>query len=257
MSRSVSRRSSPSRPPIRPIPWASSSRSACRVRSSRCSACSPVPAAIERSWCSAATAARWRASSIVSAPGFSARKLPASSRRASRPSAERAASAGISSLRRSRPRRSISRSQELGRLEAVQLGLDDPVQRGEALDPLAGLGGDLGRFDRCAHPHHEVELAPAGDLDHAREVHLAKLHRRARERAGDRAGVLGIHEQPQPGDHVAHLRAPQKAVTGIPLARGSFAREPRRRRRDLQPRHSLTGYGPGGPAPASRSRPGS
>ena len=153
-------------------------------------------------------------------PGSSARNLPASSRRASRPSAERAASAGIISRRRSRPEAVDQRSQELGRLEAVQLGLDDAVQRGEALDPLAGLGGDLGGFDRRADPDDEVELAPAGDLDHAGEVHLAQLHGRASERAGDRARVLGIHQQAQPGDHVAHLRATQKAVRASPSREG-------------------------------------
>ena len=140
--------------------------------------------------------------------GVLGRKRPASSCRAPQALVRAGGVHGVISLRRSRPRRSISAARNSAGCEAVQLGLDDPVQRGEALDPFTRLGGDLGRFDRRAHPHHEVELAPAGNLDHAGEVDLAKLHRRAGERAGDRTGVLGVHEQSQPGDHVAHLRAP-------------------------------------------------
>ena len=95
-------------------------------------------------------------------------------------------------------------------------------------------GGTCGRLDRGGEPRDQVELAPARDLDHAREVDLAQLDRRAGERAHDRGGVLRIDEQAHPGEHVAHLgaleerrrvRAPRRAVAvsdaGAILATGT------------------------------------
>ncbi len=81
------------------------------------------------------------------------------------------------------------------------------VQLQEALNPRPRLRRHLRRLERRAQRGDHVELAPPGDLDHAREIDLAQLDRRARQRAHDRRGVARIGQQPRPGDHVAHLRA--------------------------------------------------
>ena len=72
---------------------------------------------------------------------------------------------------------------------------------------LAALGRELGPLERPRDRRGHVELAPAGELSQARDVHRAQLDRRARERAHDRARVVRVRQQPQPGEHVAHLGA--------------------------------------------------
>ena len=88
------------------------------------------------------------------------------------------------------------------------------------------------------------EGAPPGDLDHARELDLTQLDRRARERAHNRGGVLRVDEQAHPGEHVAHLGALEEraplAASGL-CARGRIRRARRaggRRSRDPGPRHT-------------------
>ena len=81
------------------------------------------------------------------------------------------------------------------------------AQLEEAPDALARVRRDLGRLDRGRERRHHVQLAPPRQRDHAREVDLAQLDRRARERAHDRGGVVGVGEQAHPGEHIAHLRA--------------------------------------------------
>ena len=83
----------------------------------------------------------------------------------------------------------------------------------EALDPFARLGRHLRRLGRGRQARDQVELAPARDLDHAREVRLAQLDRRPRERAHDGGRVLRVDEQAHPREHVAHLRPAQEART--------------------------------------------
>ena len=170
--------------------------------------------AIERSWCSEATAARWRTRSIVSAPGFSARKSARQLLQAvAGPRCERAASTGVISLRRSRPRRSISAARNSAGCEAVQLGLDDPVQRGEALDPLARLGGDLGGFDR-RRPHRPRGRACAGgrpgSRGRGRPGAAPPAGARARARPG--AGVLGSTSSRSQAITSRTCGRPEKAV---------------------------------------------
>lgn len=119
------------------------------------------------------------------------------------------------------------------------------MQLEEALDPFARLGRDLRRLGGGAEPEHEVELAPPRDLDDARELDLAQLDGRPRERAHDGGGIAGIDEQPQPGEHVAHLGALEKRVRrfyanrrrlhpvhGGPRLRRAIGRAGRRRRGD-------------------------
>ena len=84
------------------------------------------------------------------------------------------------------------------------------MQRGEARDSFARLRRDLRGLAGRRQPGDEIELAPARDLDHAREVGLAQLDRRARERAHDGRRILRIDEQAHPREHVAHLRAAQE-----------------------------------------------
>ena len=81
------------------------------------------------------------------------------------------------------------------------------VQLEEAEDALARLGRQLGRLGRGHQRADHVELAPARDLHAARDVDRAQLDRRAGEGAHDGAGVAGIDEQPQPGEHVLDLGA--------------------------------------------------
>ncbi len=81
------------------------------------------------------------------------------------------------------------------------------VEAEEVADPVARLGRDLRRLERRGQRRDHVELAPARDLGHAREVDRAQLDGRARERAHDRAGVAGVDQQPQPRQQVAHLGA--------------------------------------------------
>jgi hypothetical protein len=81
------------------------------------------------------------------------------------------------------------------------------VQLQEAEDPLARLGRQLRRLGRSDQRADHVELAPARDLHAAREVDRPQLDRRACERAHHRAGVAGVEQQPQPGEHVLDLGA--------------------------------------------------
>ena len=131
-----------------------------------------------------------------------------------------------------------------------------PVQLDEALDPFARLGRHLRRLGGGRQADDEVELAPARDLDHAREVDLAQLDRRARERAHDGRGVLRIDQQPHPGEHVAHLGPLQERP---PVVLGTGARRPadrwRRRRRSSRRARSKDTRG-GGRAQPAAARPG-
>ena len=69
---------------------------------------------------------------------------------------------------------------------------------------------------------------------HAREVDRAQLDRRPRERAHDRAGVAGVDEQAQPGEHVADLGALEERRGADQPVRAR--RAPRARRRPPGPR---------------------
>ena len=96
--------------------------------------------------------------------------------------------------------------------------------------------GHLGRLDRGGEPSDQIELASAGNLDDTREVDLAQLDRRAGERAHHGGGVLGVEQQPHPGEDVAHLRAgegptaPSPRGRGRPAALARSVREPRPKR---------------------------
>ena len=93
------------------------------------------------------------------------------------------------------------------RARGVQRRGRGPVQLQEADDPVACLGRDLRRLQGSAQSRDHVELAPARDLGHAREVDRPQLDRRPRQRPHDRAGVARVDQQPQPGQQVAHLGA--------------------------------------------------
>ena len=101
------------------------------------------------------------------------------------------------------PRRSMRRwTKRSGRVGVERAG-GRAVELEEAEDALARLGRQLRRLGRGDERADHVELAPARDLHAAREVDRAQLDRRARQRAHDGAGVAGVDEQPQPGEHVA------------------------------------------------------
>ena len=114
-------------------------------------------------------------------------------------------------------------------------------------------GGTCGDSLAAVEARDEVELAPARDLDHAREVDLAQLDRRARERAHHGGGVLRIDEQAHPCEHVAHLRAAQEATSrGAPAPR-SAAGSGTARRRARTKDTSVRGCGPRSPPPQRRA----
>src|SRR5262245_38664252 len=69
--------------------------------------------------------------------------------------------------------------------DAVELRGHVAVQLDEARDALARLRWHLRRLGGGLQADDEVELAPPRDLDHAREVDLAQLDRRARESTHD------------------------------------------------------------------------
>ena len=120
--------------------------------------------------------------------------------------------------------------EDVGR-DGVELRRRAAVQLDEALDPFARLRRHLRRLGRGGQPEDEVELAPARDLDDAREVDLAQLDRRARERAHDSGGVLRVDEQAHPGEHVAHLGPLEEAAVLLaaparPQRRGAAILEP-------------------------------
>jgi len=136
-----------------------------------------------------------------------------------------------------------ARDEHIGR-HAVELGGGAAVQRDEALDAFARLGGHLRGLGGGGEADDEVDLAclssgtegapggaPAGDLDDARELDLAQLDGRPRQRAHDGSGVLWVDEQSQPGEHVAHLGALQKAdrLNRVPLLAARCGVRPTRR----------------------------
>ena len=128
------------------------------------------------------------------------------------------------------------------RPRGVQRARGGPVELQEDHDPLARLGRDLRRLERGGQRRDHVELAPPRDLGHAREVDRPQLDRRPRQRAHDGARVARVHEQPQPGQQVAHLGALEErrgAATG-----STAPRAPRTRPRPPGPRR----------APSARAR---
>ena len=195
MSRSVSRRSSPRRPPIRATLSSSSSRSSCQrplrsavlaSRSRRCGAPARLLARLRRPparrprgggrarACRAAgRCARSSRRARAGARGSRAARRPPRAR-AARARACRAARSGARGRRRARARRSSA-------LDARG------AARRSAGCVRAPPGGTCGDSVAAASADHEVELAPPRDLDHAREIDLAQLDRRARERAHDGA----------------------------------------------------------------------
>ena len=81
------------------------------------------------------------------------------------------------------------------------------VELEEHADPLARLGRDLRGLGRGGERADHVEFAAPRDLRAAGDVDRAQVDRRPGERAHDGGGVGGVGEQPQPGEHVADLRA--------------------------------------------------
>ena len=129
------------------------------------------------------------------------------------PAARRAARSGV---RRTRRARRLSSSAAALRCSSTKRWMRSRASGGTCGDSVA-----------AARPSDEVDLAPpARDLDDARELDLAQLDGRSRQRAHDRGGVLRIDEQPQPGEHVAHLGALQKPTPGSrrPAARSLWRR---------------------------------
>ncbi len=97
------------------------------------------------------------------------------------------------------------------------------VQLEEAQDALARLGRQLGRLGGGHQRADHVELAPARDLHAARDVDRPQLDRRAREGAHHGAGVAGIDEQAQPGEHVLDLGAlEERGRAGQAVGHGAF-----------------------------------
>ena len=79
------------------------------------------------------------------------------------------------------------------------------VELEEGLDPLARLGLELGAVEgRLAGGDH-VLLAAPGDRRQPRQVARAQLDRRPGQRPRRRGRVVGVGEDAQPGDRVAHL----------------------------------------------------
>ncbi len=116
-----------------------------------------------------------------------------------------------------REQRSARRAEQLDELGDERLGgerLDAAagaaMKRREAGDSFAGLGRHLGRLDCERESGDEVHLAPAGKLDHARQMGLAQFDGRAGQSAHHRGGVLRIDEEPHPSQHVAYLGAFEK-----------------------------------------------
>ena len=146
-----------------------------------------------------------------------------------------AASSGASSGRPRTPRRSIRRPMNTSGSTAVELGAALAVQLDEALDAFARLGRDLRRLGGGGRARRPDRACAARHLDHAREVDLAQLDRRAGERAHDRGGVLRIDEQAHPGEHVAHLGALEERRR---RAAPPWRARPRRGRDSRRPGHS-------------------
>ena len=134
-----------------------------------------------------------------------------------------------------REQRAPARAEQLDQLDDERVGRERveraggaAVQRDEPLDAFARLGRHLRRLGGGRQAGDQIQLAPARDLDHARQVGLAQLDRRARQRAHDGGRVLRIDQQAHPREHVAHLRARQEVRrTGRPAR----ARRPGCRRR--------------------------
>ena len=98
---------------------------------------------------------------------------------------------------------------------------------------VAALGRELRRLERRRDAADHVELAAARELREPRDVDRAQLDRRPRQRAHHRAGVARVGEQPQPGEHVAHLGALE--VGGRADHPERAPRAPRGRRRSPAP----------------------
>ena len=79
------------------------------------------------------------------------------------------------------------------------------VELQERLDPVAGLGRQLGALEGRLERRDHVQLATPGDRGAARQIDRAKLDRRPGHRPHDRRRVGRIGEHPQPGEHVADL----------------------------------------------------
>jgi hypothetical protein len=118
------------------------------------------------------------------------------------------------------------------RCKRVKLGCRAAVKLDEALDAFPRLRRHLRRLGGRSESQDEVELAPAGNLDHARELDLAQLDRRPCKRPDDGCRVLRVHEQSQPGEDVAHL-GPLEEASLLVCDRQAL----RRRRRDSRAGH--------------------
>ena len=81
------------------------------------------------------------------------------------------------------------------------------VEAQEGLGPVAPLGRELRPLERGDDRRRHVELAPPRQLGEPRDVHRVQLDRRPRQRAHHGAGVGGVGQGAQPGQHVAHLGA--------------------------------------------------
>ena len=79
------------------------------------------------------------------------------------------------------------------------------MQLQERLDPVAGLGRELGTLQGGLQRRDHVELAPPGDRGAAREVDGPKLDRRPGQGPDDGRRVGRVGQHPQPGEDVANL----------------------------------------------------
>ena len=73
-------------------------------------------------------------------------------------------------------------------------------------------GGICGDSFAATSARDHVQAPPARDLHAAGEVDRPELDRRARQRAHDGGRVRRVGEQPQPGQHVAHLGGAEEGV---------------------------------------------
>jgi len=85
--------------------------------------------------------------------------------------------------------------------QAVELGHRAPVQLGEPLDALAGLGRDLRRLGCRRSAPTQIELAPARHLDHPRRSTCRRSMAGGPARAMNGGGIVRIDEQAHPCEH--------------------------------------------------------
>ncbi len=213
MSRSVSSRSSPSRPPIRRTPSSSSSRSSARAASRR-----STPGASSRSSSSSSALGLRHGRSQVpdqvprACAGGAAHELAGHRHQALHAGPLLGRLLGCQQRRGDTAGRAQALDQprqEEVRPDRVELGRGAAVQLDEALDPLPRLGWNLGRLGRRGQPDDEVQLAPAGDLDHASQVDLAQADRglaRARTTAAASWGSTRSRSQASTSRTSARLR---------------------------------------------------